>query len=164
VTVIATGFGPNQPELPLAVEPVKEMVRRAVPVDLFDSVPKPESAAARRAAAVETRQGRPVVMAAMDDLLTSVEVSSTEDGGHDPVEEESAVTPTTVAAMPEQPENDDNGARPQQVVFAEYDRDGDLPTIVPVHNGNSHTHRTVVFADMDNLEVPTFIRRQMEEL
>ncbi len=163
VTVIATGFGPNQPELPLAVEPVKGIVRQAAPVDLFDSVPKPESAAARKAAA-ETRQGRPVVMAAMDDLLTSVEVSSTEDGGHDPVEEEPAVTPTTVAAMPEQPENDDNGARHPQVVFAQFRHDTDLPTIVPVHDGSGRTNHQVMFADMDNLEVPTFIRRQMEEL
>ena len=171
VTVIATGFGPTQPELPLAVEPVREMVRKPVTVDLFDSVPKPKPELVSRQSASGdnggSRSGRPVVMAAMDDLLTAVEVSSTEDGGHDPVEDEPAVTPTTVAAMPEQAENDDSGGRHHQVMFAQFDDDGDLPTIVPVRNGNGgngHNHRQVVFADLDNLEVPTFIRRQMEEL
>jgi cell division protein FtsZ len=169
VTVIATGFGPTQPELPLAVVPVRESVRKPVPVDLFDSVPKPELVSRQSASGDNggSRAGRPVVMAAMDDLLAAVEVSSTEDGGHDPVEDEPAVTPTTVAAMPEQPENDDSGGRHRQVMFAQFDDDGDLPTIVPVHNGNGgngHNHRQVVFADLDNLEVPTFIRRQMEEL
>lgn len=161
VTVIATGFGPAQPELPLAVEPVKETKREPVSADLFDAVPKPQPVASRRTHSDETRPGREVVMAAMDDLLTSVEVSSTADDEPDPVEEE----PALITAMAEeQPEDDDSGARHPQVVFAQFNRDDDLPTIVPVHNGSGRTNHQVMFADMDNLEVPTFIRRQMEEL
>lgn len=160
VTVIATGFGPAQPELPLAIEPLKETKREPVPVDLFDSVPKSAPAASRLAEKSETRQGRPVVMAAMDDLLTSVEVSSTADEEPEPVEEE----PAMITAVADQPEEDDTGSRHPQVVFAQFRHDNDIPTIVPVHNGSGRMNHQVMFADMDNLEVPTFIRRQMEEL
>lgn len=160
VTVIATGFGPAQPELPLAIEPVKETRREPVPVDLFDSVPKPAPVASRMAETAETRQGRPVVMAAMDDLLTSADVSTTADEEPEPVEEQ----PAMITAIAGQSDDDDNGARHPQVVFAQFRHDNDIPTIVPVHNGSGRMNHQVMFADMDNLEVPTFIRRQMEEL
>ncbi len=165
VTVIATGFGASQPELPLAIAPVRENVRQAAPVDLFDAVSKTANTGGNGNG---SRSGRPLVVAAMDDLMASVEMSSTEETSDNQTEEEPVYTEATLPGPPVHDDNDDNGTSRshRQVVFAQFDND-DLPTIVPMHGGggsNDQAHRQIVFTDLDNLEVPTFIRRQMEEL
>ena len=192
VTVIATGFGPAMPLLPFPEEEkVRTAVPVDLFASMPKPAPVSNRIAAETSSRVE-RTTREVVYAeadSPDEPLAPPEG----DNGHNKrscsyrhtVLADAATAPMlslTTSSTQDDDDGDgngngdndhnggnghdgDNGHQTQELVFAELS-DFDLPTIVPLGGcgGGGRMPRHVVVADPKNLEVPTFIRRQMEEL